>query len=321
MNPSRALFIYLSRARWARKLATEAPVFRSMARRFVAGETLEQAIQATRELNRQGLWVTLAHLGEHVAHRQGAIQATEAILEMAEALDRHGLGASISLKLSHLGIHIDRQLCQENLRRVLAQAQERGLFVRVDMEESELVAPTLALFRAMRREGFDNVGVVLQAYLRRTAGDVTALAEEGARIRLVKGAYLEPAHVAFQDKEEVDAQFDGLAEQLIRAAVQAGAPPVSPDGRLPPLVALATHDDRRIAHGREAARRHGLPNAALEFQLLYGIRRELQQSLAQAGHPTRIYVPWGSDWYPYFMRRLAERPANAWFLLSHLWRR
>ena len=317
----RSSLIYLSQAGWARALVTKAPVTKQTARRFVAGETPDDAIRAIRELNAKGILATLDHLGEHTRDATQARQATEDILHILERIEEAGVRSNVSIKLSQIGAELDEDLCREHLRRILARAQEMHNFVRIDMEDSPLVELTLGLYREMRQEGFDNVGVVIQSYLRRSEADLDQLMAMQARVRLVKGAYLEPPEVAFQDKRTVDRQFDILADRLVAGALAAGAPRVSEDGRFPPIPAIATHDEARIQHAKATAQEQGLPPGALEFQLLYGIRRDLQEQLVAEGYPVRVYVPYGTEWYPYFMRRLAERPANLWFFLSNLVRR
>lgn len=316
----RALLLALSRAWWAQRLVTRWRFGWQMAARFVAGETLDEALQVTHALNAAGLNVTLDHLGEHTTTRQEAAQATEAILALLEALGTQPLRANVSIKLTQIGLTLDESLCVYHLRRILEGARRSRTFVRIDMEDSSCVEPTLRCYEQMRAAGFEQVGVVIQAYLYRAEADTRALLEKGARIRLVKGAYQEPAHLAYPRKADVDASFDRLARLMLEAARDAGAPTLSADGRIPPLPAFGTHDERRVEGICAYARRIGLPKEALEFQMLYGIRRDLQENLARQGYPVRVYVPYGTHWYPYFMRRLAERPANLWFFLSHLLR-
>ena len=305
----RAWLIYLSRAPWARRLVTRWPVAWRVASRFVAGETLDDALRVTQLLNRQGIFVTLDHLGEVTTNPQEAAQATEDILAMLDMIQRHGVLA------------LDQARCAEHLRAILRRAREAGVLVRIDMEDSPWVDATLALYERMVAEGLDNVGVVIQAYLYRSQGDVQRLMQRPTRVRLVKGAYKEPPEVAYPKKRDVDANFDRLTRQLLEAAQAHGAPLATPDGKVPPIPAIATHDENRIAYAKELAASLGLPKRALEFQMLYGIRRDLQRRLAAEGYPVRVYVPYGREWYPYFMRRLAERPANLWFFISNLVRR
>ncbi|RME90651.1 MAG: proline dehydrogenase [Anaerolineae bacterium] len=316
----RSFLIYLSKAAWAQRMVTQWKFAWRAASRFVAGETIEDALRVVRELNAKGINVTLDHLGEHTTSPEEAAQATADILEILDRLGQDGFRSNVSIKLTQIGLALDEELCAENLERILARARERKNFVRIDMEDSPYVDQTFALYRRMRDKGYENVGLVVQAYLYRSEEDTRALLAEGARFRLVKGAYKEPPELAYPKKADVNANYDLLAKILIDAAVEAGAPTISADGRIPPIPAIATHDEARIDFARQYARKVGLPNDALEFQMLYGIRRDLQERLAGEGYPVRVYVPYGTHWYPYFMRRLAERPANLWFFLSNLFR-
>jgi proline dehydrogenase len=317
----RSFLIYLSKAAWARQMVMRMPMARRAAARFFAGETLEAAMGVIRELNTRRILATLDHLGEHTTNLQEARQATQDIIRMIEAIDRAGVKSNVSIKLSQIGMTLDEALCRENLAEILAFARERGLFVRMDMEDSPWVDVTLGLYREMCRRGLDNVGVVIQSYLYRSQEDIQALAGERARVRLCKGAYQEPPEIAFPKKKDVDDRYDRLAERLMDGSKAAGAPAGSADGKFPPIPALATHDVKRIEHGKDYARKIGLPKEAVEFQMLYGIRRELQETLAAQGYPVRVYVPYGTQWYPYYVRRLAERPANVWFFISNFFKR
>lgn len=318
----RAMLLYLSQAGWARRLVTGWGVAWRVATRFVAGETLEDAVALVKDLNRRGFYVTLDHLGEYTTNAAEARQSADEAVEILEAIEDEGLRSGMSIKLSQIGLAIDEDLCAQNLHRILKVAAERGIFVRIDMEDSTFVDRTFALYEKMRRDvGIETVGLVLQSYLYRSEEDAERLTRDGTRIRLVKGAYREPESVAFQEKADVDAAFDKITEVLVQATLSAGAAPAAESGRLPPLAAIASHDDARIDFARNAAEQAGLPKAALEFQMLNGIRRDLQDGLLAEGYPVRIYVPFGREWYPYMVRRLAERPANLWFFLSNLVRR
>ncbi len=316
----RSLFISLSKSAWAKDQIMRWDFSWNMATRFVAGETLESAIDVVRTLNEKGINVTLDHLGEFTSTPEEARKAAEDAIAMLDAIEAIGGRAGISIKLSQMGLLIDKTLCAEHLRMILQSAKAHGNFVRIDMEDATTVDDTLALYRQMRSEGFENVGVVQQAYLYRAEADMEALLREAARIRLCKGAYKESPDVAYPKKADVDVNYDRLAGMMLEAAVRHGAPRLTPDGRIPPLPAIATHDELRIANAKRLAQELGLPKDALEFQMLYGIRRDLQEQLVAEGYPVRVYVPYGTQWYPYFMRRLAERPANVWFLLSNLLR-
>lgn len=318
----RAILLYLSQAAWARRMVTRWPVAWRVASRFVAGETLDEAVSLVRVLNQKGYFVTLDHLGEYTSTPEEAVKATEDAIQILDAIEREGLRSGLSVKLSQIGMAIDESLCESNLHRILSEAGSRGIFLRIDMEDSAFVERTFALYkRARERFGIETVGLVLQSYLYRSLEDAKRLTGDGTRIRLVKGAYQEPEEVAFPAKKDVDAEFDRISDALISAAMDHGAEPSHPDGRTPPLAAIGSHDASRIEYARQAAGRAGLPKQALEFQMLNGIRRDLQRRLLDDGYPVRIYVPFGSEWYPYMVRRLAERPANLWFFMSNLLRR
>lgn len=315
----RSSLIYLSKADWARQVVTNWPVAWRAASRFVAGEKLEDAIVVVKMLNQKGINATLDHLGEHTNSPEIAIRAAQDVIDILNCIHLAGVRSNVSIKLTQIGLSVDEELCQANLRRILQRAKELGCFVRIDMEDSPCVDKTLALFMEMQDSyGFRNVGVVIQAYLYRSERDIHELGEQAAPVRLCKGAYKEPAEIAYPKKADVDANFDRLAGILLDQSLALGSPEISDDGIIPPLPALATHDEQRIEFAKDYACRIGLPKKALEFQMLHGIRRDLQESLAVEGYPVRVYVPYGTEWYPYFTRRLAERPANLWFFLSNL---
>ena len=316
----KALLIYLSKARWARRIVTRWGFARRAAARFIAGDSLDEAIAVVRQLNGRGLNATLDHLGENVSSLTDADRATEDYLGVIDRICDADVRANVSLKLTQLGLLLDTSDCQANLARIVRKARDCAGFVRIDIEDSPTIDRTFQVYRGLRAQGLDNVGVAVQSYLYRSEADVRSLSAEGARIRLVKGAYKEPPDLAFSRKRDVDASFDSLCRIIIDAAQADGAKPVSADGRIPPRMAVASHDPARVAAARAHADRVGLPKAALEFQMLYGIRQDLQDSLAAEGYPVRVYVPFGTEWYPYVVRRLAERPANLWFFLSHLLR-
>ena len=313
----RAFFLFLSRATWAKNLIMRWGFSRRAAARFIAGEQLDDAIRVVAELNRQGLFATLDHLGEHVTTPDEARRAADDYLVILDRICASGIQSNASLKLTQLGLGLDDALCLDNLRRILRKASECGVFVRVDMEDATTVDRTLEIYRVLRSEGLKNTGLVIQAYLFRSQADVRTLMAAPTRIRLCKGAYREPAHIAFPRKSDVDLNFDTLAAMMMDAALAHGSPPASTDGKIPALPAIASHDEKRINFARRYAEQIGLPKTALEFQMLYGIRTDFQLALAQAGHTVRVYVPYGTHWYPYYMRRLAERPANVWFFLSN----
>ena len=313
----RSFFIYLSKAAWARKIVTGWSFAKKMAARFIAGEQLEDALQTILMLNGKGINASLDHLGEHTTNASEALQATQDIVKALEGIQQAGVRANVSVKLTQIGLAVDPALCAENLRLILECAKNLGNFVRIDMEDSQVTQTTLDLLYKMRQQGYQNVGIVIQAYLYRSEADIAKLVKDCFKVRLCKGAYKEPAEVAYPRKSDVDSAYDRLGGLLIRGALEQGCQEISPDGKIPPTPALATHDDQRISVLKALANEVGLPKQALEFQMLYGIRRDLQEKLAAEGYPVRVYVPYGTQWYPYYMRRLAERPANVWFFISN----
>lgn len=307
----RLLLIELSHSTSARRLISGIPITQQVASRFVAGETMEDAIQAARTLAQKGMWVTMDFLGEHVSNADEAIAAREEIARLLRQIAQSNLpDAYVSVKLSQLGMRISEELVMENMRQLLAEAQRLNLRIRIDMEESQVTDQTLRIYRALRQE-FANVGVVIQAYLRRSADDVRQLVAEGAWVRLCKGAYAEPAAIAFPDKKDTDAHFVTLMEMMLSEQARANGV----------YLGVATHDEKMIDATLRYVRKHQIPAQAFEFQMLYGIRRDLQESLVAQGYRVRVYVPYGAAWYPYFVRRLAERPANLWFFISNFVRR
>ena len=279
-----------------------------LASRFVAGETLNAALPAVRDLRRDGLLVTLDLLGEDVSDRQRAEQYALEYITILRTLDgeESTLPPNISIKLSMIGQRIDRTFCLGNLRRVLEVARELGAFVRLDMEGTALTESTLGLFEEVYPDYPDNVGVVLQSYLHRTAADVTRMCELNARVRLCKGAYKEPPEVAYQDMPTIRENFERLMQQLIV------------DARYP---GIATHDDALIAATKAFVHANGISHDAFEFQMLYGIRPDTQRELVREGYNVRVYVPYGTEWGPYFTRRLRERKENVWFVAKNMFRR
>jgi len=304
----RQLIFALSRSRAAGHIAANVPGFRNFSRRFVAGERQGDVIAAVQRLNAAGFDATVSFLGESVTDETHVRAAVTEFTSYAAAVARLGLRSHLSIKLTELGLDFDRELAARSLHEVLDAAQDAGTFVRIDMEGSRYTADTLAIFREVRGS-HDNVGVVIQSYLRRSADDVGALAAEGAPVRLVKGAYREAEDVAYQQKDEVDAAYVRLAS----AYVERMAPGA--------WLAAGTHDARMIRAVQGAADRRGIGRDRYEFQFLYGIRPELQRRLLDEGYRVRVYVPYGDQWYPYLMRRLAERPANLWFFLRNAVRR
>ena len=305
----RWLLLYLASAAWARNIVTRWRLSQKVARRFVAGETLDEAIYTTRSLNSNGLLVTLDYLGESITQAEETEKVISTYSALLEQVYEQKLEASISLKLTHLGLDISEELCQNNLRRILTTAKQYDIPVTIDMESSAYTDITLQIYRTMRDEyDFKNVGTVIQAYLFRSSDDMKILAEEGAHIRLCKGAYLEPPEIAFPKKSDVDANYVKLTDDFLE--------------RTPPaFLCLATHDENMIQAAIHTITQAATPNNQFEFQMLYGIRSARQIELTQAGYQTRIYVPFGEAWYAYLMRRLAERPANMWFFIRSLFSR
>jgi proline dehydrogenase len=315
----RALLIYLSKAAWMKNIVMKMGLARRVVRRFVAGETLEEAIAAIRELNQRGLLATLDQLGEDTTTPQEAKDTAAEIKQILDGIHESGIRSNLSLKLTQIGLSLDEALCSENLAEILDCARHYNIFVRIDMEDSPFTDATLRIYWQMRNDRkFENVGIVIQSYLYRSEEDVRQLLAGGARIRMVKGAYREPPDVAFPEKADVDRAFDELTRQVLDCAYKNEGPSLSEDGRWPPAPAVASHDEARIQFARAYAGGIGLAKDQVEFQMLYGIRRDLQEKLSNEGYPVRVYVPFGTQWYPYFMRRLAERPANLWFFIAAL---
>lgn len=317
----RSFLIYLSKAQWAQNMVTGWSFAWKAASRFVAGEKAEDAIRVVRELNEKGINATLDHLGEHTSTMEEAAQATSDILDILDAIDRADVRANVSIKLTQIGMGLDESVCRDNLGRILQRAKEHRNFIRIDIEDTPYTDTTIAIYKSMLERGFTNrhFGMAVQSYLYRAEADAKALLANATPIRLVKGAYKEPPDKAFPKKADVDANYDLLAKLLMDASL-ANASKISADGRIPPIPAIATHDEKRIEFAKTYAAKAGLSKDGLEFQMLYGIRRDLQEQLAREGYPVRVYVPFGTHWYPYFMRRLAERPANIWFFISNFFR-
>ncbi|HEX8990801.1 MAG TPA: proline dehydrogenase family protein [Anaerolineales bacterium] len=317
----RSFLIYLSKAAWAQNIVTGWSFAWRFASRFVSGTKVDDAIRAIRELNAKGINVTLDHLGEHTSRPEEASEATAAIISTLDEIKVSGVCANVSIKLTQIGLGLDESVCAQNLERILTRAKENGNFVRIDMEDTPYTDKTINLYCQMRQKGYDNTGVVLQSYLYRSEADARKLLADHTPIRLVKGAYQEPADKAFPRKADVDANYDLLAKIIMDSALAADSPRVHGAGCFPPIPALGTHDEKRIEFAKNYAEKIGLPKDAYEFQMLYGIRRDLQEQLVRDGYQVRVYVPFGTHWYPYFMRRLAERPANIWFFVSNFFRK
>lgn len=307
----RALLLYLSKAKWAMAIVTKWGLAKRVARRFVAGETQQEAVEAIQKLNAKGVMATVDILGESVTDKEATFQTVQQYLDVLDAIHQNNLQSSVSVKLTALGLDIDPQLCRDNMRRILERARQLGLVVTIDMEDHTYTQRTLDLFRTLRYDdGFDNVHTVIQSYLYRSDQDVEQLAEEGASLRLCKGAYKEPHTVAYPKKKQVDEAYVRQMKVLLEAAAQGRGYP-----------GIATHDERIIEQAKAYVAEKNIPRDCFEFQMLHGVRSALQAQLVEEGYRMRVYVPFGTHWYPYFMRRLAERPANLWFFVSNFFKR
>ncbi len=293
-----------------RNFVVNFPLSRRVSRRFVAGETLDEAIGVVKKLNKQGILVTFDQLGESVTRESEAHEAKEGYLRALDAIAMNKVSSQVSLKLTQMGLDLSSSLCLDNVRQILKKAKEIGTLVTIDMEDSKYTQVTLGIFKTLREE-FDNVGIVIQSYLYRSEEDMKALLALGANVRLCKGAYKEPATVAFPQKKDVDANYLKLAQIFLDANGSSNGA----------YLDLATHDEKIINWAKEYTTAHKVDHERFEFQMLYGIRSDLQRQLVAEGYTMRVYVPYGTHWYPYFMRRLAERPANMIFLMGNLFRK
>ena len=301
----RAFFIGLSESKQLRHLAEQSVIGRKVSRRFVAGMEVEDVLQVTKQVNDLGLSVSMDNLGENVSNAEEARQSAKLYHELLDQIAARKLDANVSMKLTHMGLDVDERLARDITSGLVEHAARTGSFVRVDMEGSPYTQRTLDFVHELHaRNGHQgHVGAVIQSYLKRSESDVEKLLGERIRIRLCKGAYKEPAEIAFQEKSEVDDNYIKLMKILLKSGVYHG---------------IATHDPKMIEATLEFATKENVPPEAFEFQMLYGIRRDLQQQLRKQGWGMRVYIPFGTEWYPYFMRRLAERPANALFVLKNL---
>lgn len=297
--------LYLAHNQHLRDFVVHNKAARGVSRRFVAGEVLDDAIEATRTLNQRNIQVALDHLGENVSDEQEAKAATQDYVAALTQVKQAAVEANISVKLTALGLDISREACEQNLCTILQRAAQDTTFVCVDMEASTYTADTVDITLRMHRQ-FEHVGTAIQSYLYRSKKDIEQLIAEGVRVRLVKGAYKEPASIAYQSKDSVDRSYVELMTMLLA------------HGNFP---SIATHDGAIINAACQFVRDHGISKSAFEFQMLYGIRRDLQEKLVKQGYNMRVYVPYGSQWYPYLMRRMAERPANLMFVMSNAVRR
>jgi proline dehydrogenase len=301
----RSFFLFLSRLQWLRGWMETSSLARRLSARFVAGETLDQALAVARALNAEGITVTLDHLGESVSTLAEAAEARDVYLRTLNAIHGNGIQANVSLKLTQFGLDLSSEQCLANVDQLVRRAAELGSFVRVDMESSDYTDRTLELVHTLHAR-YGAVGVVIQSYLHRSERDVEKLCAAKIRVRLCKGAYLEPDTVAFPRKADVDRNYLELTRYLLQKGV---------------YPALATHDEAIIRQTCRFVTDRKIPRESFEFQMLYGIRRDLQRRLVAEGYRVRLYVPFGMAWYPYYMRRLAERPANVFFILRNLFRR
>ncbi len=301
----RETLVFLSKNRTAKAIVMHAPFASAAAHRFVAGETVDDGIRVASELNQQGLMVSLDYLGESVSSQAEARAAADVMIRVIERIQAERLQANISVKLTQMGQDIGDDFLRENVTRLLRRAQEADMFVRFDMESSGYVQRTLDFFRSLWEAGHRNIGIVLQSYMHRSEADVQMANELGARVRLCKGAYVEPADVAYQAKADVDKNYVALMKLLLE------------HGRNP---GIATHDPRMIDATIHFAQEKGISPDRFEFQMLYGVRRDLQLSLVKNGYNVRVYLPFGEAWYPYLMRRMAERPANMFFIVKNVFR-
>jgi len=303
----RATFIALSQSRSLRSFAEKTAMGRRLSSRFVAGLTVDDALRAARAMNQLGLGVSVDNLGENVTSAEEARHSAQLYHQMLDQMTSQELNANVSLKLTHMGLDVDEKLAYELASDLVQHAARIKNFVRVDMEGSAYTQRTMDFVRRLHQEPeyAGHTGAVIQSYLRRSEADVEQLVAEHIRIRLCKGAYKEPPEIAFEQKAEVDANYVKLMKLLLRSGIYHG---------------IATHDEKMIRATIDFARSEDIPAAAFEFQMLYGVRRDLQQKLIREGWRCRVYIPFGTEWYPYLMRRLAERPANAIFILKNLFR-
>jgi proline dehydrogenase len=303
---TRSALIYLSQHEGLKDFATRFKAFKKITTRFVAGEDIDEAVDAIRKINASGCSASFDHLNESVGSAEETKSEVAEYLRILEQIDSTGINSNASIKLSQFGLEIDPELAYKNARVVVEEAARRNNFVRVDMEGSAVTQATIDIFKRLRAEfGLNNVGIVLQSYLYRTYEDAQELLKIPARIRICKGAYSEPPEVAYPEKKDTDENYVRVMKLLLSSGVYHG---------------IATHDPKMIEATVQFAQQEGIGKDAFEFQMLYGVRRDLQTQLARDGYNMRVYVPYGKHWYPYFMRRLAERPANIWFVTKNLFK-
>ena len=301
---TRSALIWLSRQEGLKDFATGFKLFKKLTTRFVAGDTIDEVIPIIHEINAENSTASFDHLNESVESAAEAEREVEEYLNILAKIDEKRVRSNVSIKLTQFGLGLDPEMAYRNARRVVEEAQRRGNFVRVDMEDSKVTQVTIDIFKRLRAEfGLNDVGIVLQSYLYRTYADAQELVKLPARIRICKGAYFEPPEVAYAEKKDVDANYVKVMQLLLSSGIYHG---------------IATHDPKMIDATIDFATREGIGKEKYEFQMLFGVRRDLQRQLARDGFNMRVYVPYGKHWYPYFMRRLAERPANIWFVLKNL---
>ena len=305
----RDLFLAMSTNSVVKSFVIHFPLSRRVTRRFVAGETLDEAIAVVKKLNKEGILVTFDQLGESVTNEAEAREAKDGYLRALDAIASNKVSSQVSVKLTQMGLDLSTDLCLDNLRQILRKAKQIGTLVTIDMEDSKYTQATLNVFKTLREE-FDNVGIVIQSYLYRSEEDIRALIPLGANVRLCKGAYKEPATVAFPKKPDVDVNYRKLAQIFFDTNGNSNGA----------YLDVASHDEKIINWAKDYTTTHQVNRQRFEFQMLYGIRSDLQRQLVSQGYTMRVYVPYGTHWYPYFMRRLAERPANVIFLVSNLFR-
>ena len=301
---TRNALLWLSQQEGLKDFATSFRFFKKLTTRFVAGDTIDETVPLIQQINTENCTASFDHLNESVGSAAEADKEVEEYLNILAKIDETRIRSNVSIKLTQFGLGLDPELAYRNARRVVEEAHRRGNFVRVDMEDSNVTQVTIDIFKRLRAEfDLNTVGIVLQSYLYRTYQDAQELVKLPARIRICKGAYSEPAEVAFPEKKDVDANYIKVMQLLLASGVYHG---------------IATHDPKMIDATINFATREGIGKEKFEFQMLYGIRRDLQRQLSRDGFNVRIYVPYGKHWYPYFMRRLAERPANVWFVMKNL---
>ncbi|MFH0888567.1 MAG: proline dehydrogenase family protein [Planctomycetota bacterium] len=307
MDPMKDFFLFLAKRTFLQKLMSTSGPAKIISKRFISGETLENGITAAKELNKRGIKISLDNLGESVENEKAALESAQEYFNILNRIkSENSFDISVSLKLTQMGLDISDEFCLKNMREIMDEAQKSKKLVTIDMESSAYTDRTLNIFQQLRKEGFSGTGIVIQAYLTRTEKDIRNLLSIGPRVRLCKGAYKESASVAFSKKKDVDANYIKVLSILFsQEALKNGA-----------YSEVATHDDKIINWTIDFVKNNHIPLDKFEFQMLYGIRRDLQEKLVKHGYRLRVYLPYGTHWYPYFMRRLAERPANVWFVLK-----